>query len=450
MAAAVEHHHHQERQYQICSITKSPVYVSRPLPERCHLPPGIKTVKARVQIYRPRLSQIAIHAYSCTNVTYVTCGTYFFGIRTGAHNAEPTYKVISSDGCWKFAEDANLTAKATTNRAVHDISTTGRMPLPPVQSAFVLKPHTEVPKAVQDCIGGIVLAAGNDAFIKFLDTLPANITSPWMTHNMTPSQRSRRSTEAQLRTGFGGTERRPRDLHFPSTTDTETLTPTQQLEAVKLKFQTLRAVLSLPPAQAFYNTNVNCLAYDVKRSRLERQRKQTKRRDAEKAKTVSRSPTSRTGAFEEQQACLRAVNNHNVKPSDVLTKTALQHKQTFITKAATTTQTYAPTETSVTTKATSITQQQLTTTAPTISATTPETPQFPYTEPKIFLAKKETNGSIYFHGTTRKKYWDLKLMPHGSAVLEKETDVVHHVFWPSTDAEGIRLYRLSRFEHEEE
>ncbi|KAH7668161.1 hypothetical protein AAVH_43001, partial [Aphelenchoides avenae] len=290
--------------------------------------------------------------------------------------------------------------------------------LPPVQSAFVLKPHSTIPKSVQECIGGTVLAAGNDAFIKFLDALPANITSPWMTHNMTASQRSRRSTQAQLRTGFGGTERRPRDLHFPSTTEAKTLTATQQLEAVKLKFQALRAVLSLPPAQAFYNTNVNRLAYDLKQRRLERQRKQTKWRDAEKAKTP---------------------------------KTALQHNPTFITKAVTTTQTDLITEASLTTKATSITQQPPTTTAPTISATmTPETPRFPYTEPKIFLAKKATNGSTYFQGTNRKKYWDLKQMPHGSAVLEKDTDVVHHVFWPSTDADGIRLYRLSRFEHEEE
>ncbi|KAH7722915.1 Integrase core domain containing protein [Aphelenchoides avenae] len=282
------------------------------------------------------------------------------------------------------------------------------VPLPPVQSAFVLKPHTEVSKAVQDCIGGTVLAAGNDAFIKFLDMMPANITSPWMTHNVTASQRSRRSAEAQPRTEFGGTERRPQGLHFPSTTETKTLTPTQQLQAVKLKFKALRAVISLPPAQAFYNTNVNRLAYDLKQGRLERQRKQTKWRDAEKAKTVSRSPTSRTGTFEEQQAFLRAVNNHNVKTSDVQPKTALQHKQTFITKTVTTTQTYLPTEASLTTEATSTTQQPPTTT-PTISATmTPETPRFPYTEPKIFLAKKATNGSIYFQGTNRKKYWDLK------------------------------------------
>ncbi|KAH7706609.1 Integrase core domain containing protein [Aphelenchoides avenae] len=457
-------------------------------------------------------SQIALDAYSCTNVTYVTCGSYFLGIRTSAHNTEPAYNAISEDACWKFAEDANLTQATADRRAEHDIWTTGRMPSTPdgfIGDACAESWNVVAQRGGVDSKNGIHIESDlmdpnnctisdhkcisngrmivwkvpdmhvfcshelagefdalrldvtrtsaarskrlraqttfgrNDAFIKFLDTLPANITSPWMTHNVTVSQRSRRSAEAQLRTGFGGTERRPRELNFPSTTEAKTLTPTQQLEAVKLKFQALRAVLGFPPAQAFYNINVNRLAYDLKQRRLERQRKQTKWRDAEKAKTVSRSPTSRTGTFEEQQAFLRAVNNHNVKPSDVQPKTALQHKQTSITKTVTTTQTYLPTEASLTTKATSITQQPPTTT-PTISATmTPETPRFPYSEPKIFLAKKATNGSIYFQGTNRKKYWDLKQMPHGSAVLEKETDVVHHVFWPSTEAEGIRLYRLS-------
>ncbi|KAH7708675.1 Integrase core domain containing protein [Aphelenchoides avenae] len=526
-AATEEQHQFHERQYQICSITKAPVYVSRPIPERCHLPSGIHTVRARVQIYRPRLSQITINAYSCTNVTYVTCGSYFFGIRTSAHNAEPKYNTISAEACWTFAQDANLTEGATNSRAEHDIWTTGRMPsvpdgfmgdacaeswnviaqrgavdskngihiesnlmdptnctirdhkcisnghmvvwkvpdmhvfcshelagefdalvsrshvlLPPVQSAFVLKPHSEVPPSVQECIGGTVLAAGNDAFIKFLDTLPANVTSPWMTFNATTSPRRRRSTETLLRTGFGSTERRTEGLHFPSTTGTKTLTPAQQLEAVKLKFQAIRAVLSLPSAQAFYNTNVNRLAYDLKQRRLDRQRTQRKWQDAEKAKTVSRSPTSSPWTFDEQQVALRSKQ---------------ERKPMTVKKTTTTMQTYSRARIPPTTGATFSTtgatvdevQPPTTGAATTPITASPETPQFPYVEPKIYLAKKATNGSRYFQGTNRKKYWDLKQMPHGSAILEKETDVVHHVFWPSNEAADIRLYRLSRFEHEE-
>ncbi|KAH7696419.1 Integrase core domain containing protein [Aphelenchoides avenae] len=270
--------------------------------------------------------------------------------------------------------------------------------LPAVQSAFILAPHAKVPDAIRQCIPGHIVPAGNDAYIELL---PINETAS--THSSQP-HRFKREVSNHL---------------WPKSTNEKTLAMEQRLLAGQRKLTAIRDILSLRPAEALFNTDINRLVNNRQSKRHERSelvdKMQNQLQDLHRQLQLRRT---------EEQKLLKKI--------ETLTKN--RRHDAAVSQAPRARELLSRTTTPTTT-----------TTTQTANRAGPA--QFPYVVPKTTIMSIAPNGTKFYHSLTRKVYSSMTQLSHGSAIVNGS--VIYYVFWPSPDTRSVRRYRKSKWDAEE-
>ncbi|KAH7668169.1 hypothetical protein AAVH_42992, partial [Aphelenchoides avenae] len=327
-----------------------------------------------------------------------------YAVQRGSIGSPDGHHIISNIlGCtdetgtviWNISSDAvfcSHQSRGIYNTAVVKTETTQHLLVPYSQSSFTLAPHQPIAAAVLKCIPGTVMAAGNDAYIRFLPLQTTTTT--------TPTTRQKRAIQW---------------LKLPDRTSTLELelTAEQKLLAIQRKLWALREILNIPPAEALFNPDINRLANNRQRKRAERLRNTQMWR-------------KRLHELEDSQH-----KSQQARELPRSTKTAAELQMPASEQG-----TQSPARQVTLTTAATLTPQ------PTIAA-------FPYVQPKTVLIKRARNGTSYYESSARKKYL-LTQLPHGSVVWNRTSDELQYAFWPNSDPTSVKLYRHSRWEYAED